>query len=44
MREIIRRTHHDAMRDTYIEDDELEHLEKVYETYHSLGGNGTADR
>lgn len=44
MRELLRTTHKDAMQDGYIDEDELEHVEKVYHVYHELGGNGTGDR
>lgn len=45
MREIIRMNHHQHVTlDGFIDEDELEHIEKVYESYHALGGNGTADR
>ena len=44
MREIIRNAHHDFTSLGYIPEGELEHVEKVYTTYHELKGNGTADR
>lgn len=28
----------------YIDSDELEHCERVYELYHALGGNGSGTR
>ncbi len=44
MREVIRTTHRDAMAARKIDEDELEHVEQVYDTYSKLGGNGTAQR
>ena len=44
MRELIRTAHKDAITARVIDEDELEHIESVYETYHALGGNGTGDR
>lgn len=44
MREVIRSAHKDALKDGFIDEDELEHVEKVYECYHELGGNSVADR
>lgn len=32
------------MRHGYIDSDELEHIERVYELYHELGGNGSGTR
>lgn len=43
-REIIRTAHRDFTKAGSIDEDELEHIEQVYEIYHSLGGNGTAKR
>ena len=44
MREVIRTAHKEHINDDVIDEDELEHIEHVYQTYHLLGGNGTADR
>lgn len=44
MRELIRQAHSQWNQSGFIDEDELEHIEKVYETYHALGGNGTATR
>lgn len=44
MREIIRTAHREALTQGYMDEDELEHVEKVYEVYHALGGNSVADR
>ena len=44
MRELIRQAHSNYHSRGWIEEDELEHIEKVNETYRSLGGNGTAAR
>ena len=44
MRELIRATHRDSTLEGWIDEDELEHIESVYSTYHALGGNGTGDR
>lgn len=45
MREILRINHHQyAEIDGFITEDSLEHIEQVYDTYHCLGGNGTATR
>jgi hypothetical protein len=44
MRELIRTSHRDAVAAGWIDEDELEHVEKVYSVYHALGGNGTGDR
>ena len=44
MRELIRTSHRDATAQGFIDEDELEHVEKVYNVYHALGGNGTGDR
>ena len=44
MREVIRTTHKDAMKEKKITEEELEHIEQVYDTYSKLGGNGTAQR
>ena len=44
MRELIRASHHEFLGKGYIREDELEHIEKINETYHQLGGNGTAAR
>lgn len=44
MKEIIRLEHRDYMDRGYIDSDELEHCEKVYELYHALGGNGSGTR
>ena len=45
MREILRINHHQyAEIDGFITEDSLEHIEQVYDTYHYLGGNGTATR
>ena len=44
MKEIIRLEHRDFMRQGWVDNDELEHIEKVYELYHALGGNGSGTR
>ena len=44
MRETIRQAHQSYTTAGYIEEDELSHIEKVWNVYHSLGENGTADR
>ena len=44
MRELLRSAHKEAQQQGSIDEDELEHIEKVWQTYHSLGGNGTGDR
>lgn len=44
MREVIRSAHIEYMAQDWIDEDELEHLEKVYALYHNLKGNGTGDR
>lgn len=44
MRELIRTAHKDAISQGFIDEDELEHVEKIYNVYQALGGNGTGDR
>ena len=44
MRQLIRTAHKQFVADGGIDEDQLEHIEQVYQVYHSLGGNGTADR
>lgn len=44
MRDLIRRTHNEAVDANEIDEDELEHVENVHSIYHDLGGNGTGDR
>lgn len=44
MKEIIRLEHKDFMRQGWVDSDELEHIERVYELYHELGGNGSGTR
>lgn len=44
MREFIRNAHKQGIAAGYIDEDELEHIEEVYSTYHALKGNGTGDR
>lgn len=44
MRELLRSSHKECMEKGSIDEDELEHIEKVYSTYHALHGNGTGDR
>ena len=44
MRQLIRNAHKQFVAEGAIDEDQLEHIEQVYQTYHQLGGNGTADR
>lgn len=44
MCEIIRVSYRECMADGFIEESDLEHIEKTYELYKALGGNGTAER
>ena len=44
MRQLIRNAHKQFCGLGQIDEDELEHIEQVYQVYHSLGGNGTANR
>ncbi len=44
LRELIRLEYKEDMRQGFVDSEELEHVEKLYELYHSLGGNGTATR
>lgn len=42
LRSELLRTHHQAIRDGYASTVEKEVMERTYQSYHSLGGNGTA--
>lgn len=44
MCEIIRSAHQDCTLEGYVDEDNLQHIEKTYEVYKALGGNGTAER
>ena len=44
MRQLLRNAHKQFVAQGCIDEDELEHIEQVYQTYHQLGGNGTANR
>lgn len=44
IRELIRNAHKQFIPKGQIDQDELEHIEQVYQIYHQLGGNGTASR
>lgn len=44
MRQIIRYSHKQYKAAGVVDEDQLEHIEQVYQVYHQLGGNGTADR
>lgn len=42
LRSELMRTHHQAVRDGYASTVEKEVMERTYQSYHSLGGNGIA--
>lgn len=42
LRSELMRTHHQAVRDGYASTVEKEVMERTYQSYHRLGGNGTA--
>lgn len=42
LRSELMRTHHQAVRDGYATTVEKEVMERTYQSYHRLGGNGTA--
>ncbi len=44
MRQLIRQAHKEFTAEGAIDEDQLQHIQQVYQVYHALGGNGTADR